>query len=268
MASFQKNTVTYRLPDRGSEKPLPVVFPSPDGLIAKLVKSVQAMQEVRMVNEYGDYLALACADLNTLCGEIIGSSKIPIWKARPEMDWQAVAAAIEEERKDLQESRNGWITSWKGTERVKTPFLNDIRKAAQILDVPADQIEYEITEYAKRNSFCHTGIKQLIDECRWEELGRKTLFDLQALNGQYAARDAKYEHLRNIIEDIQKKYFMVCKFDNKGKVVQVDSDFARQKKIKMINRLFSRSSIESEGLDGIRMETGLPLSFCRALNGL
>ena len=52
----------------------------PDGLVATLIKSIQAMQEVRMLTEYGDYLAVACAGLNKLCGETYGSSKIPIWK--------------------------------------------------------------------------------------------------------------------------------------------------------------------------------------------
>ena len=228
----------------------------PNGLAATLVKSIQAMQEIRMVNEYGDYLAIACAELNTLCGGIFGSSKIPIWKARPEMDWQAVAAAIEEEREDLEESGDGWTTSWKGIEKVKTPFLDDIRAAAKILETPPGQIEFEITEYAKRNSFCHTGIKTLIDECRWEELARKTLYDLQALAGEFATKNQKYEHLRNIIKDVQKKYFMVCKLDNKGKVIQIDSEYAREKKIKMITRQSSRASLRPEGLDDKRMEKG------------
>ena len=131
-----------------------------DGLCAVLLELFNAMAELRLKAEYGDYLAYAWTSLRG------NNMNDMFWKVQ-KIDWQAVAQRIlEEESTMANEKRRRLPLS-------PTPYLDDITKAADRLGCEAGMIRYQIIAYAERNNFCHSGIKEMIEQGRLQRLAER-----------------------------------------------------------------------------------------------
>ena len=146
-----------------------------DGLCHALVELFDAMVEIRMKAEYGDYLAYTCAALRK------ESMSDLVWKI-DKRDWQEVARQIEKEErtKAQQEARRLAISP--------TPYLDDLTKAATRLGYDYSLIRYQIRAYAERNEFCHSGIKGMIDHAEVQELAERIVEDKRALGVIFQGR--------------------------------------------------------------------------------
>ena len=107
-----------------------------DGLCHVLVELFDAMVEIRMKADYGDYLAYTCAALES------ESMSGLIWKI-DKYDWQEVARQIEKEErtKAQQEARRLAISP--------TPYLDEVTKAATRLGYDYSMVRYQILAYAE-----------------------------------------------------------------------------------------------------------------------
>ena len=126
----------------------------PEGLIQLVTDAIDSMIEIRMVMEYGDYLALQCEALNQ------GDMRRLLWKTTTGCDWKIVANKLREEEKALdihQENPNSPVP--------ETPWLNDIKTAVERKGLNLDQTIFEIKGYGDRNAMAHIGIERMIDEC-------------------------------------------------------------------------------------------------------
>ncbi|KAM0805153.1 hypothetical protein BDR22DRAFT_885225 [Usnea florida] len=143
-------------------------FYAEDSLYCALIELFNAIAEIRMKAEYGDYLAYACANLKTECMCDLA------WKI-DRMDWQEVAERIEMEEatKAEQEARRIALSP--------TPYLDDVAKAAARLGHNFDLVRYQILAYAERNNFCHSGLKAMIDSGYFQELAERLVEDKKAL---------------------------------------------------------------------------------------
>ena len=141
----------------------------PDGLCHVLIELFNAMAELRLKAEYGDYLAYTCAVLK---GNDMDDMK---WKL-DKLDWQEVAERIRQEEKTLAEEK---------TRRLpisQTPYLNDIKEAAKRLGHEVSLARYQIIAYAERSNFCHSGLKALIHNGDFPELAKLIMDDKASLD--------------------------------------------------------------------------------------
>ena len=146
-----------------------------DGLSHTLVELFNAMAELRMVAEYGDYLAYICSALKAE-----GMNDM-IWKV-DKLDWQAVAEKIKKEENTLAEQRSRRLAL------SPTPYLDDIAKAAHRLGCEVDLVRYQIVAYADRNNFCHSGLKAMIQHGDFQELAERIMEDKRALGFIFRGR--------------------------------------------------------------------------------
>ena len=167
---------------------------SDDGLCSALVELFNAMAEIRMKAEYGDYLAYACADLKTECLNDLA------WKI-DRLDWQEVAERIEMEEatKAEQEARRIALSP--------TPYLDDVAKAAARLGHDFDLVRYQILAYAERNNFCHGGLKAMIDSGHFQELAERLVEDKKALGVIFQGKPQDQIQMRAVIKTIEKEWF-------------------------------------------------------------
>ena len=108
------------------------------------------MMEVRLLNEYGDWLAVSCKSLKSnACSHLI-------WKTE-NMNWIEVADELEKELDIKKQHQMDWASTAKFVGPINTPFLGEVEKAAAILGVELRQLCFEIICYANRNRFCHIG---------------------------------------------------------------------------------------------------------------
>ena len=220
---------------------------APNGLCANLNESVQAMTEVRLYNEYGDYAAIACKELRTLKFEQPGGGgvRIPKWTAEG-LDWQAVAREIEAEKRMKNEALKTAPTtvysssSKHETPDISTPFLDDISQASTILEAPPQQIEWAINTYARRNALCHSGVERLVDSCSWQALADRLIQDLEGLE---EVDDRLFQKcMRQLIIRIQNSHYEDCHRNRSGKIVFVLSKAADAKEKRLRQRILSRKS--------------------------
>ena len=136
-----------------------------DGFCFALVELFNAMAELRMKAEYGDYLAYTCSDLK--------SEKMDhlIWKIE-KLDWQQVAAKViaEEALREEDCSRRRIVLS-------PTPYLDDIAKAASRLGYEESLVRNQIMAFAERNNFFHSDIKAMAEKGDFQGLGERILED-------------------------------------------------------------------------------------------
>ena len=197
-----------------------------NGLCHTLVEQFNAMAELRMMAEYGDYLAYTFPALKA------NTMDDMIWKVE-KLDWQAVAEKIKNEEATLEEE--------KLCRRVKspspmspTPYLNDIAKAAKRLGYEVDVVRYQILAYAERNNFCHSGLKAMIEHGDFQQLAERIMEDKRALGYIYRGRPSAQIEMRKMIKFIEKEWFLGVVLDEsrKGRLVKFYPSDKALKKMK------------------------------------
>ena len=201
-----------------------------DGLCYTLMELFNAMAELRMKVEYGDYLAYTCEALR---GNNMNDMR---WKLQ-KTDWQAVAKQINAEAKTKadQKSRRLPISP--------TPYLDDIAKAAARLGYDVDLVKYQILAYADRNNICHTGLKAMINHCDFGELAERIIEDLRSLEVIFQGKPQAQIEMRSIIKIVEREWFDAVWIDGSReearRVKWVLSDKANQKLKKSIPKELS-----------------------------
>ncbi|KAI4155855.1 MAG: hypothetical protein L6R39_001170 [Caloplaca ligustica] len=176
-----------------------------EGLCQKLVESVEAMAEVRMSAEYGDYLSWACKELKA---ENMGAM---IWRKplNRDMDWQAVnrVIALDEEalRQHDQLERQGIKEPL-----PDTPWFKSVAEAAIILRKDRNHVRHIIEAYAKRNAVCHNSVEQMVKECDWPGLAQRLVRDKANLNWFFRNDPHGQLKMRGVLVHLQQKYFTHC----------------------------------------------------------
>ncbi len=189
-----------------------------DGLCYNLVELFNAMAEIRMKAEYGDYLAYTCTALKT------ESMNDLAWKI-DKRDWQAVGEQIiKEERMKAEEVARHLPIS-------PTPYLDDIAKAASRLGYDVGLVRFQILAYASRNNFCHSGLKAEISEGRFQELAERLVEDKRSLGVIFRGRPQAQMEMRQVIRIVEKEWFDSLYLD--GLVRFVPSEKALEKMRKM-----------------------------------
>lgn len=190
-----------------------------DGLCSALIELFNAMAELRMKAEYGDYLAYACTAFK---GETM---KDMIWKTE-KLDWQAVAKRVLEEESTLakEELRHLAISP--------TPYLDDIAKAADRLGCESSMVRYQIIAFAERNNFCHSGIKAMAQNGDFQELAERIMEDKRALDVIFRDRPHAQIEMRGLIKTAEREWFSRIWMDETRKqrrMKYILSDRANQK---------------------------------------
>ncbi|KAL6717285.1 hypothetical protein ACLMJK_005200 [Lecanora helva] len=199
---------------------------SDDGLIAKLVTSFNALAEVRLRIEYGDYLALAWRHLKS---NDMGDMQ---WKV-DNLDWQQVAARICEEESIMEEEEARCLKT-----RSATPYLTSVKEAAAGLGWDEGLVRYTIVEYAKRNNLCHSGIENMVEEGYFQQLAEKIVKDKRSLERIYYGKPQDQVMMRNAIGVFQNTWFEFIKVEEKkgGHVIQKPT----KKQLDKLDRLQNR----------------------------
>lgn len=170
---------------------------SEGGVVDVLVDSFNAMAELRMKAQYGDYLGYACEALKT---EDMATMR---WKV-DRLNWQATAERIleEEDKREEEEGRRTKPLS-------PTPFVENVIKAAEKLGCDPRMIRYQILQYAARNNnLSHSGIGEMIEEARFRELADAIIEDKRALGVIFRGRPGEEIQMRNLIVKIEKEWFV------------------------------------------------------------
>ena len=189
-----------------------------DGLCNTVIELFNAMAELRMKVEYGDYLSHTCSALKA---ENMGDM---IWKVK-KLDWQEVGRQVKkEETTRVEEQRRQLPLS-------PTPYLDDIAKAADRLGHDFAIVRYQILAYAERNDFCHSGVKNMIQNGEFQELAERILIDKRALEIIYRGRPHDQIEMRGVIKIVEKEWFDTLFVDErKGRVARfILSDRAVEK---------------------------------------
>ena len=176
-----------------------------DGLCFAVVELFNAMAELRMKAEYGDYLAYTCLALKDERMDDM------IWKIE-KLDWQEVAARIQAEeatRADDKLRRRSVPTP--------TPYLDNIAIAASRLEYEESLVRYQIIAYAERNNFCHSGVKAMAQNGYFEELGERILEDLRSLDVIFRSRPHDQIEMRSLIKIVEREWFKRLWVEDTGK---------------------------------------------------
>ena len=170
-------------------------FHGNDGLCTVLLELFNAMAELRLKAEYGDCLAYACTPLRG------NNTNNKIWRVQ-KMDWQAVARRILEEESNMANEKRCRLPL------SPTPYLDDIAKAADRLGCEAAMIRYQIIAYADRNSFCHSGIKEMIAQGYLQDLAERIIEDLRSLDTIFRDRPHEQIEMRRLVKVVEKEWFV------------------------------------------------------------
>ena len=166
-----------------------------DGLCTVLLELFNAMAELRLKAEYGDYLDYACTSLKG------NNMNDIIWKVQ-KMDWQAVARCILEEESNMANEKRRHLAF------SPTPYLDDIAKAAERLGCEGAMIRYQIIVYADRNSFCHSGIKEMVSQGYLQEFAERIIEDLRSLDTIFRDRPHEQIEMRRLVKLVEKEWFL------------------------------------------------------------
>ncbi|KAI4096034.1 MAG: hypothetical protein LQ344_001268 [Seirophora lacunosa] len=181
----------------------------PQGLCQMIVQSLNAMREIRNCAQFGDYAAYSLLDLKK---SSLGMDPM-IWRQPEhlEKDWQQVNKMIEEDEHRVQQYMY-YKSSPLERDRPRTPWLDDVARAATALGLEMDTIRWEIKMYAQRNSMCHSGVKRLIEERRWEKLAEEICRDKASLERSFPNDPRGQTQMRVMIGHIQDRFFETCHY--------------------------------------------------------
>ena len=193
-----------------------------DGLCTTLVELFNAMAELRMMAEYGDYLAHVCSALKA------NNMSDMVWKIK-KLNWQEVGQQIKKEETTRAEEKRRRLPL------SLTPCLDDIARAATRLGHDFGIVRYQILAYAERNDLYHSGVKSMIQNGEFQELAERIVVDKRALEIIYRGRPHDQIEMRGIIKIVEKEWFETMFVDErKGRVVRfVLSNKAVEKTRKM-----------------------------------
>ena len=166
----------------------------PNGLCHALIELFNAIAELRLKAEYGDYLAYTCTALK---GNNMDDMR---WKV-DKLDWQAVAERVRQEEKTLAEEKMRRLPI------SPTPYLDDIKEAAKRLGYEVGLVRYQIIANAERNNFCHSGLKALIHHGDFPELAQLIMDDKRSLDVIFRGRPHEQIELRKLIKIVEKEWF-------------------------------------------------------------
>ena len=178
------------------------------GLCATVMELFNAMAEVRLKAEYGDYLAHTCSVLKAENMSDMG------WKVK-KLDWQEVGRQVKkEEATRAEEERRRLPLS-------PTPYLDDIAKAAARLGHDFAIVRYQILAYAEGNDFCHSGVQDMIQHGDLQELAERIVEDERALEIIYRGRPHDQIEMKGVVKIVEKEWFETVFVDErKGRVVR------------------------------------------------
>lgn len=167
-----------------------------------LMNATNAMLEFRLKIEYGDYLAVNCATLKE--HQFQGFK----WKETEGLDWGIVADALKKENVEMEEWRKTQKPPRLSSPRPATPWMDDLKRAADRLNTTKERLLFEIQFYAERNGICHSGIKALVENCNWTVLAERISQDKKVLGGLYKDHPEDSRNLRTAIERIQSRWYI------------------------------------------------------------
>lgn len=87
--------------------------------------------------------------------------------------------------------------------------------------------------YAERCNAAHSGLKALIDECEFEELGERIYKDLELLEKLYHGRAKNGEEMRKCILRCQDEWFISIKKTGRGRIWTVLTEKALRKRARL-----------------------------------
>lgn len=174
----------------------------PGGLCETLVHASNAMLELRLKIDYGDYLAVNCAILKEHRFQGL------LWKKGENLDWIAVGEILQNEISSLKEWRKTQNTS---IPRPLTPWVDDLERAADVLETTKEQLLFEIDFYSQRNQLCHSNIKNMLEDCDWSSLAQRIVTDKKALAQLYRDHPEDAKHMSSAIERLQFRWFTMIK---------------------------------------------------------
>ena len=188
-------------------------------LCQTLVEFFDTMVQLRMMAEYGDYLAYTCMSLNGNDMDHVN------WKVN-KLDWQAVAERLEKEESTLAERRARRLPIH------PTPYLDYIREAATRLGYDVSLVRYQILAYADRNS-AWDSLTAMIHDGHFSGLAKRILEDKRALAVVFREKPDAQKEMGELIEMVQKEWFDILWMDQRQHVVFLPSVKGREKWLSM-----------------------------------
>lgn len=158
--------------------------------------------------DYGDYLAVNLKELRTSTFDNCQ------WRLDPSLDWQQIDAFIQSERHAIGDFDEFEVVIYSSSSpprqdpsQVKTPWLDDVAKAATTLGISRDQLLFEIKTYAARNQLCHSGVGKFIDTADWGRLATQIIHDKGILDPMFRDRPQEMLAWRRAIGRVQTRFF-------------------------------------------------------------
>ena len=168
---------------------------APGGLLDILVKEFNAMAEIRLTLEYGDYLSLACRKLKDKRMDEMQ------WRV-DRVDWTEAAQKIREEEEIALEEEQRHRTI-----KTPTPYLDSIREAAQILGLTEKAVRFQIVGFGERNDMCHSHLEAMILKGSFHTLAEKIVEDKKGLDIIYQNRPNDQIEMRVAIGSLANEWF-------------------------------------------------------------
>ena len=168
------------------------------GISQALMDTFHMLAEVRIKIEYGDYFAVNTTKLKNYTIDDL------TWKGTKE-DWQKVARKLEQEEKVYE--------SLRPDERYKAAQLyhKDVKRMADHLECSEDLIMCQIQQYAERNAFVHSGIGEMIEAGKWQELAEHIVRDKAIIARIYKCRPQEHKKAQESIELVEREWFRAIK---------------------------------------------------------
>ncbi|KAL1649142.1 hypothetical protein SLS58_001714 [Diplodia intermedia] len=184
-----------------------------EGPVDQLTACAHALVRYRCYQDYGDHLFEnrdAAADEQEDMAEI---------RDLVESDWAFSFVDISERLMAEERMARESMRAPGGRETpVTTPWLDDVERAVLALRssaMTADQLVWEIHEYARRENYYRVSIDDFVLWNDADLLGRKILRDLNRLDSMGAA-GSSLQMMKLALCDIRDRYFHFCKIQPNG----------------------------------------------------
>ncbi|KAL1619813.1 hypothetical protein SLS54_006409 [Diplodia seriata] len=182
---------------------------SQKGPVDQLTACAHALVEYRYYQDYGDHLL---ENRNAADGKNMEEIRDLV-----ESDWEFSFVDISKQLR--AEERMAWMACKSrapGREKPVTPWLNVVKQAVSALQstMTADQLVWEIHEYARREKYYHVNIDDFVWWNDTDLFGRKILRDLKRLDSMGTAGNSL--QIKQALCDIRDRYFHFCKIQPNG----------------------------------------------------
>ena len=214
------------------------------GLCEILCECMNAVMEMRMEIEYGDYLAESLKQLKKDNFDEKTRGKQLHW--REHGNWQDISAILHSEEQANKSLDDSIRRGPHDHPLPHTPCLNDIHVAANKLGIDYKQIIFEIHSYAARKEICHSGVSGMIERCEWPKLANRICYDKQWLSKIFEGRPVELMRMRVTIANLEKVWFSECWMDPNGTAVFQLTDAALKASKRMTSRMLSKKPDNDE----------------------